>query len=210
MKGKIHEIIHPGNMHKQINYEDKNEPKVKLESKSSKDQTDTSMANISQESSCQMDKSDILMDKINYSQISNSGKEKYKELFSQQTGIDNTKIQSELQQLKNIIEDIPTKHNNKNNIYFISETSEAQSINPLLQLMGDDSKTKSTSISNECDNFFATEPLSFNLSETESHFSQEEDSYVCYLQQKAQEKGEELSNLFATTRMPNPRRSTSL
>ena len=41
------------------------------------------------------------------------------------------------------MEDIPTKHNNKNDMDFIFEASEAQSINPLLQLLGDDSKTKS-------------------------------------------------------------------
>ena len=195
MKGQIHEVIHPGNMHKQMDYEDKNEPKIKLESKS-REQTDISMTGISQESSFQMNKSDILMDKVNYSQISNSGKEKYKQLFSQQTGIDNTKILGELQQLQNIIEDIPTKHKNKNDIDFIFEASEAQSINPLLQLLGNDSKTKSFSISNEGDNVFVTEPLSFNLSNAENNFLQEEDSYVCYLQQKAQEKGEELSNFW--------------
>jgi hypothetical protein len=195
IKGQIHEVIHPGNMHKQMNYEDKNEPKIKLESKS-REQADTSMTSTSQESSFQMNKSDILIDKVNYSQISNSGKEKYKQLFSQQTGIDNTKILGELQQLQNIIEDIPTKHNNKNDMDFIFEASEAQSINPLLQLLGDNSKTKSFSISNEGDNVFVTEPLSFNLSNAENNFLQEEDSYVCYLQQKAQEKGEELSNFW--------------
>ena len=57
-------------------------------------------------------------------------------------------------------------------------------------------KTKSFSISNEGDNVFVTEPLSFNLSNAENNFLQEEDSYVCYLQQKAQEKGEELSNFW--------------